>query len=640
MAGTSHLAWIRTYAGRSAGRMIRRIFLPTIIVVLFVGLWFSTDFRVISAGVAIFLFGMISLEEGFRAFSGGNLERLLSRTTDKLWKSLSFGIVSTAIMQSSSLVSVLTISFLSAGLINLAGGLGIIFGANIGTTTGAWLVAGLGLKVDIAAYAMPMLIFGVLLIFQSSKTLKGFGYVLAGLGFLFLGIHYMKDGFSTFKDTIDLSQFAVAGFLGLVIYSLIGTFATVVMQSSHATLVLIVTALAAGQITYDNALALAIGANVGTTITAILGAIGANFQGKQLAAGHLVFNVLTGAVAIVFIHQFTWAVDGISRIIGIAADDYTLKLAVFHTLFNLVGVALMVPLMGRLAAFLGSLFVSPPEDRVAPKYLNEAVLEVPDTLLAALRNETLHLFGNAEEVIAHSLSLHRHTIESDADLTAFADKSREVIEFDLDSIYERKVKALYAAILDFTSQAQPGVSGANLERLRALREAARLIVECVKDAKHLRKNMTRYIKSGNPHIRKEYNALRVRLAMLLRYLHHMSSGPDADFDVLDLDDFKLEIEGTNIMRDGTLDALIRQDRITAFMGSSLMNDMGYARSLTWNLAEIGKILFGAGGEDASGAEKLVALDKDDIERLSISGAKAQTHRDMNERDMNEGEKRK
>lgn len=615
--------------------MIRRIFLPTIIVVLFVGLWFSPDFRVISAGVAIFLFGMISLEEGFRAFSGGNLERLLSRTTDKLWKSLSFGIVSTAIMQSSSLVSVLTISFLSAGLINLAGGLGIIFGANIGTTTGAWLVAGLGLKVDIAAYAMPMLIFGVLLIFQSSKTLKGFGYVLAGLGFLFLGIHHMKDGFSTFKDTIDLSQFAVAGFLGLVIYSLIGTFATVVMQSSHATLVLIVTALAAGQITYDNALALAIGANVGTTITAILGAIGANFRGKQLAAGHLVFNVMTGAVAIVFIHQFTWAVDAISQIIGIAADDYTLKLAVFHTLFNLVGVVLMVPLMGRLAVFLGSLFVSPPEDRVAPKYLNEAVLEVPDTLLAALRNETLHLFGNAEEVIAHSLSLHRHTIDSDADLTAFTDKSREVIEFDLDSIYERKVKTLYAAILDFTSRAQPGAGGATIEQLSALREAARLIVECVKDAKHLRKNMTRNIKSDNPYIRKEYNALRVRLAMLLRHLHHMSMGSDADIDVFDLDDFKLEIEGTNIMRDGTLDALIRHDRITAFMGSSLMNDLGYVRSLTWNLAEIGKTLFGAGGEDASDAEKLVALDKEDIERLAISDAETQTHRDINE-----GEQRK
>ncbi len=119
---------------------------------------------------------MLSLEQGFQAFAGGTLERILNKTTDKLWKSLSFGVVSTTLMQSSSLVSVITISFLSAGLLDLTSGVGIIFGANIGTTTGAWLVAGFGLKVKISAYAMPMLVFGVLLLFQNSKNLKGIGY--------------------------------------------------------------------------------------------------------------------------------------------------------------------------------------------------------------------------------------------------------------------------------------------------------------------------------------------------------------------------------------------------------------------------------------------------------------------------------
>ena len=115
------------------------------------------------------LFGMLFLEQGFRAFTGGSLERLLSKTTDRLWKSISFGVVATSIVQSSSLVSVITISFLSAELIALKSGLGIIFGANIGTTTGAWLIAGLGLKVNISAYAMPMLVFGVILVFQTSS---------------------------------------------------------------------------------------------------------------------------------------------------------------------------------------------------------------------------------------------------------------------------------------------------------------------------------------------------------------------------------------------------------------------------------------------------------------------------------------
>ena len=169
--------------------MLRKIFLPSIIMVLIWGFWVSPDFKVISAGVAIFLFGMLSLENGFRVFTGGTLEKILARFTDRRWKSIGFGMISTSIMQSSSLVSVITISFLSAGLISLYAGVGIIFGANLGTTTGAWLVAGFGLKVKIATYAMPVLVIGTLLIFQKSKTLKGIGYVLAGIGFLFLGIH-------------------------------------------------------------------------------------------------------------------------------------------------------------------------------------------------------------------------------------------------------------------------------------------------------------------------------------------------------------------------------------------------------------------------------------------------------------------
>ncbi len=192
--------------------MLRKIFLPTILLILAYGFWVSPNVKMIAAGVASFLFGMLSLEEGFRAFTGGTLERMLRRTTSSTGKSVLFGIVSTTLMQSSSLVSVIAISFLSAGLITLAAGIGIIFGANLGTTTGAWLIAGFGLKVDIAAYAMPLLAFGVILIFQSSKSLKGIGYILAGMGFLFLGIHYMKEGFETFKETINLAEYAVAGY--------------------------------------------------------------------------------------------------------------------------------------------------------------------------------------------------------------------------------------------------------------------------------------------------------------------------------------------------------------------------------------------------------------------------------------------
>lgn len=246
----------------------------------------------------------------------------------------------------------LAISFISAGLITLVGGIGVIYGANLGTTTGAWLIAGLGLKINISAYAMPMLIFGILLSLRSSRTQQGIGYVLTGVGFLFLGIHYMKEGFESLRQVIDLTQFAIEGTPGLLLYTGLGILATVIMQSSHASLVLTITALSAGQVGYENALALAIGSNVGTTVSAVIGALGANIQGRRLAAAHVIFNVVTGAVAIVFIEQLLAAVEFISSRTAISAENYTLKLAVFHSLFNTLGLVLMLPFTKPLADWL------------------------------------------------------------------------------------------------------------------------------------------------------------------------------------------------------------------------------------------------------------------------------------------------
>jgi len=307
---------------------------------------------------------MLSLEAGFKVFTGGTLERILKAMTNTRFKSLMLGVVSTSILQSSSLVSVVIISFLSAGLIGLSEAVGIIFGSNVGSTAGAWLIAGFGLKVKISTYALPMLVFGVLLLYQKSKSLIGMGYILMGLGFLFLGIHYMKEGFEAFKDTIDLTQFAIIGFKGLLFYTFLGTLATIVMQSSQATLIITITALASGQVSYDNALALVIGANIGTTITAILGAINANEKGKQLAAAHLIFNLVTGIVAITFMGYLLLVVDMISHQIGIAIDDYTLKLAVFHTVFNILGVMLMYPVLDRFVLMLQRLLPAKNKTRI------------------------------------------------------------------------------------------------------------------------------------------------------------------------------------------------------------------------------------------------------------------------------------
>ena len=584
-------------------------------MILAFGFWISPNVKEICAGVSIFLFGMLFLEEGFRAFTGGLLERLLKRTTDRLWKAISFGIVTTTIMQSSSLVSVITISFLSAGLIWLSAGVGIIFGANIGTTTGAWLVAGFGLKVKISAYAMPMLVFGIILVFQKAKHLKGIGYALAGLGFLFLGIHYMKEGFEAFRETLDLAKYAMTGFAGLIVFSLIGLAATVIMQSSHATLVLIITALAAGQVTYENALALAIGANVGTTVTAVIGSLSSNYQGKRLAAAHLIFNVVTGAIAIIFISQLVWVVDAVAGLTGIAADDYTLKLAVFHTVFNVIGVAVMLPLLPKLVSFLQRAIPKAIEDVVGPKYINNTAFDFPETLLEAVRHETIHLYENAFEILAHGLNLNRAVILSEKDLDAHANNSRAVMEIDIDSMYTNRVKALYAAILEFISRAQTELPPDFANRLYELRDACHGVVISVKGVKELRKNISSFMVSENEDIRREYNALRVRLAEVMRAIDVLAQTDEEERDVLVLDEFKAAMEEANVGVTANLETLIREERITAIMATSLMNDMSFARDVVWHLADMGKALYGAKDVDYREAEEAIALTDEDISEM-------------------------
>ncbi len=595
--------------------MFKRKLLPSIIMVLAYGFWISPDFKQIAAGVAIFLFGMLSLEQGFRSFTGGVLEKILRHTTGSLWKSLGFGVVSTTILQSSSLVSVITISFLSAGLIGLAAGIGIIFGANLGTTTGAWLVAGFGLKVDIAAYAMPMLVFGVLLIFQKSKALNGIGYILAGLGFLFLGIHFMKEGFEAFKDSIDLSEFAIPGYRGLFIYTSIGIFATVVMQSSHATLVLIITALAAQQITYENALALAIGANIGTTITAIIGSMSANIQGKRLAGAHLIFNLATGFIAILFIHQFVQIVNVVSTAVGIAGDDYTLKLAVFHTIFNLVGVIVMIPFINMMVRWLEEIFKERESPVEQPKYLTDSALEFADTAVEAVRMETLHLYDNAIEIIAEVIGISMSEINSETDLEQLLSRRKIIPKVNIDARYDISIKGIFSAIIAFISEVKFNWQLEQSGDLAWLRRASRNIVEAIKSTKHLQKNLLKLSQSENKYAAQQYQNIRLNLAQLLRELEDIRHESDPDIKILSMDSIKVSMEGSDEKLNNEIDELIRNGKIASVTGASMINDSSYLFDIKNNLTQFFETLFVAQAREHTKVERKLALDDDEITKI-------------------------
>ena len=599
--------------------MLKKILFITLLATLSYGFYKSADFKDISAGVAIFLFGMLSLEQGFKSFTGGLLDKILKNSTDKLYKSIGFGVVSTSLMQSSSLVSVLTISFLGAGLIGLAEGIGIIFGANLGTTTGAWLVAGYGLHVDIASYAMPMLVFGVVFIFQKSTSLKGVGYILAGLGFLFLGIYYMKEGFEAFKSSIDLSTYAVGGYKGLFLFMLMGVFATVVMQSSHATLVLIITALAAHQISYENALALAIGANIGTTITAIMGSMSSNIEGKRLAAAHLIFNLVTALIAIAFIYQIMDLVDYLAVEVHIAEDNYTLKLALFHTIFNTIGIVVMIPFINKLVLFLEKVLKTKKSaDEVGydkAKYLNESVLEFSQSAIAAINKETLHLYKNSFNIIAHGLNLKINNIVSDLELEKVVQNRYAKHYINIDEYYQKKIKNIYGEIIDFSAQAQSILSPENIKELYQLKLVSRDLVESIKNLKHLQKNLVKYSSDSNEYIQQEYLNIRMNLAGLLRDIDTISHTKQEDVTLLLLSKVRLHTQKDDISSNGLLDELIRKHQITNEMATSLMNDSVYVYNIRTKLCNMAEVLFVDKDSDLRKLEKDIQISQGEIEEI-------------------------
>jgi phosphate:Na+ symporter len=575
--------------------MIKKVFFSVLLVFLAVLLYFNPNFKTIAAGVAILLFGMIMLEEGFKAFTKGPLQNILKKATNKLYKSITAGALVTALIQSSSLVSVITISFISAGLISLSGGLGLIFGANIGTTATAWLVAGFGLKIKISALAMPMLVFGIIFSFQKKNALKGIGNVLAGLGFFFLGIHFMKEGFDVFKEYIDLTQYAIPGYLGVIVYAGVGIVITTILQSSSATLALILTALSAGQIEYENALALAIGANIGTTITAVLGSLSSNVAGRRLAGAHLIFNMVTGIVALALIYPLANLVNKISELVHIATTDYTLKLALFHTIFNVLGVVIMIPFIKSLEKLLIR-FIKEKinKDIDEPKYLNEAVLEFPGSVISSLINESKYLYKNAIfEIVAHALNIHREDIKSDKKVKTIVKTSTEDLHVDVEDIYYKKVKTIYGEIIRYSTTAENKLK-LNKKQINTISEikiANRKMIEIIKHARELNKNITLSIGHNNKYMHKEYDGFRKKITKVLRIIYLFRKADDSENYAKKLSQLKKEAKVNIRQSNKSIDKLIRKNLINVEMASSLFNDFTNVNEIIKKLIEVAELLY-------------------------------------------------
>ncbi|HSJ81895.1 MAG TPA: Na/Pi cotransporter family protein, partial [Thiobacillus sp.] len=329
--------------------------------------------------------GMWLMTDGLKLAAGPALERILARSTGTRLRGLASGTLITALVQSSSAVTVATIGFVNAGLLTLGQALWVLFGTNVGTTMTGWLVAIAGVDFKIEALALPMIGLGMVLHFTGAGRRRGaLGMALAGFGVLFLGIDVLRGTFTGLGSQMALP--GGSGVLGVLAHVGAGAVLTVLMQSSSAALAVALTAAQGGLLTIHDAAAVVIGANIGTTVKALLAALGATPNARRAAAAHVLFNLLTGAVALLLLPWLIDAIEWLRQLLELDAAP-AVTLALFHTVFNVLGVVLMWPLAARLTEFLARRFRTAEEDEARPQHLDNNVLSVPALALGALIQE-------------------------------------------------------------------------------------------------------------------------------------------------------------------------------------------------------------------------------------------------------------
>jgi phosphate:Na+ symporter len=333
------------------------------------------------------------LTDGLRLAAGDALRDILARSTRTPLRGVASGVLVTAVVQSSSAVTVATIGFVNAGLLSLSQALGVVYGANIGTTVTGWLVAAVGFDIDLEAFALPLIGIGMFLRLAGTSTRLGAaGEALAGFGLFFVGIDVLKTAFEGVAATLDLTQLSPQGIWGLLACLGIGVAMTVVTQSSSAAIAITLTAATSGVLALDTAAAMVIGANVGTTSTAVLATMGATSSARRVAAAHVAFNGITAMVALLLLPALLWAVGRFESLLGMPSVP-AVSLALFHTIFNVLGVMLMLPITPRLSAFLNRRFVSPAERLGRPLHLDRSVSGTPSLALDALILELTRLLA-------------------------------------------------------------------------------------------------------------------------------------------------------------------------------------------------------------------------------------------------------
>ena len=368
------------------------------------------------------------------------------------------------------------------------------------------------------------------------------------------------------------------------------------MQSSHATLAIIIAALLSGQIGFENALAATLGTSVGGVVTAVVASLSANIEGKKLAVANCIFNFTIAIIVIAAFPFFVDLVNIIAKVIGIADTNYALKTALFHSLFNFIAVVLISLFIRQIVYILDKTIKAPRDrDMDAPLYLDSNIVEYPDTAIEALQKEAVHLYNNAYALVAHTIGFNRSDIRGKESFDSIVENKKWFSgDVDLDYLYKRKIKVLFDAIMEFATKAQKYVEDEEKQnRIYTFKVAARNITEATKNLKIIQANIKVYSKSKNPYLADKYNTMRKDLGMLLRSVEELKVMKDENAYLIlkqlsASKDLPKEFDH-KIMRD--VENLITENKISVTNGTSILNDSAFIAEIALHMLEAICVIF-------------------------------------------------
>lgn len=568
-----------------------------------------TDVLQLLGALGVFLFGMKVMSDALLKLAGNKMRSILASMTSNRFLGVITGFLITSVIQSSSATTLMVVSFSNAGLLTLTESISVIMGANIGTTITAWLITILGFKVSMSAIALPLVGLGFGLTFAKKDKTKEIGTFIIGFALIFIGLQFLKEAMPDIKNNPEilsfLAKYTDLGYLSILLFLLIGTVLTVVIQSSSATMALTLIMCAQGWIPFEMAAAMVLGENVGTTITANLAALVANYKAKQTARAHLIFNLIGVLWMLILFYPFLNFISWLSVRFGsespyITAAAIPVAISLFHTVFNICNTFLLIWFVNPIARVVERLIpekLLPSKAVEEPKFLTTETLKYPETAIISVIKESKYLYKNTIfEIVAHALNIHREDIKSDMKLKQVIKNSQEDLKTDVDELYYTKVKAIYGYIIRYATTAQNKfeLSKEQTEMLGEIKIANRKMVEIIKDVKELNKNVIFALNSDNEHIKREYDGFRKKVAKVLRviYLFRKDTNGESKKYEEKLKVLKQEAKASIRSSNKSIDKLIRKDLITVEMASSLFNDYTNVNDMIKKLIEVAELLYG------------------------------------------------